>query len=149
MKRVGGAWPYRMQLPSTGRVHRLLLPTPLALPALCARVGSCIREGGCSLTYRDIGLSTDAQRDSEMQTQRGPEDTNRQTETHTLTSSPCTGSCAQTSQATLTPAPRLSYKCPCGPGTWSHMWLLRKPVTSLWHPDPLVSSHLYFPHGCR
>lgn len=39
MKRVGGAWPYRMQLPSVGRAHRLLLPIPLALPALCAQGG--------------------------------------------------------------------------------------------------------------
>lgn len=48
--------------------------------------------------------------------------THMQAETHTHSSSPRTGSHLQTPQATLSPAPRLSYKCPHAPGTWSHSY---------------------------
>lgn len=59
--------------------------------------------------------------------------------------------CANTSGHPET-SPQTVLYMPHGPGTVTYVsrpWHLKRPVTSLWNPDPCVSSHLYFPHGCR
>ena len=80
MKRTAGAWAsFRMQLLFVGTANRLLLPSPLSLPALCAQDGFAYWEG-VVVSRTDTGKGTDAE--------RGPEThkcADRQTHTpHTL-----------------------------------------------------------------